>query len=64
MEETMTAASLAYLIMILAAYAVFMLVLGAVWLRSSAGHRKPAAKAEVTQAREPTSQGRGGRRAF
>ncbi|WP_374470025.1 hypothetical protein [Phenylobacterium sp.] len=49
----MSAANLAYLTLILAAYAVFMLVLGAVWLRSAFGRKPPAGKMEVTQAKEP-----------
>ncbi|HEY8616328.1 hypothetical protein [Phenylobacterium sp.] len=49
----MTAANLAYLLMILGAYALFVLVLGAYWVRSAFAARKPAEKIVITRAKEP-----------
>jgi hypothetical protein len=52
----MSAGNIAYLALVLCGYAVFILVLGAYWLRSAFGPRKaPPAAIEVTPAHLPVS---------
>ncbi|WP_334162934.1 hypothetical protein [Phenylobacterium sp.] len=46
----MSAGNIAYLVMVLAAYAVFVLVLGAYWVRASFARHKPQARPQVTPA--------------
>lgn len=46
----MSAGNIAYLIMVLAAYAIFVLVLGAYWVRASFARHKPQSRPQVTPA--------------
>lgn len=48
----MTAGNIAYLVMVLGAYAVFVLVLGAYWVRASFSRRQPQERRQVTPALE------------
>lgn len=48
----MSAGNIAYLILVLAAYAVFVLVLGAYWVRLSFARHKPQERPQVTPALE------------
>lgn len=46
----MSAGNIAYLVMVLAAYALFVLVLGVYWIRASFGRHKPQQRPQVTPA--------------
>lgn len=48
----MSAGNIAYLTMVLAAYAVFVLVLGAYWVRLSFARHRPQERPQVTPALE------------
>jgi len=48
----MSAGNIAYLIMVLAAYAVFVLVLGVYWVRASFARPRPQQRPQVTPALE------------
>jgi len=53
----MSAANLAYLALILGAYAIFILVLGVTWIGSAlrAPKKPPATRAEVIPAHQPSA---------
>ena len=54
----MSVANIAYLSLVLGAYAIFMIILGVVWLRAAFGARPaPPRKMVVTPAHVPATEG-------